>query len=66
MVVRYEPQEADRGDEIELYVSLGPTVSMVKVPDLSGMTEEEAGEALAELDFCCAGGSDPPPRRATA
>lgn len=48
MVVRYEPQEADRGDEIELYVSLGPTVSMVKVPDLSGMTEEEAGEALAE------------------
>ena len=48
MVVRYEPQEADRGDEIELYVSLGPAVSMVKVPDLSGMTEEEAVEALAE------------------
>ena len=48
MVVRYEPQEADRGEEITLYVSLGPAVSMVKVPDLKGMTEEEAGEALAE------------------
>ena len=48
MVVRYEPQEADRGDKIELYVSLGPAVSMVKVPDLSNMTEEEASEALAE------------------
>lgn len=48
MVVHYEPQEADRGDEIELYVSLGPAVSMVKVPDLRDMTEEEASEALAE------------------
>lgn len=45
-VIRYEPTSASPGSEIRLYVSSGPAVTMVPVPDLTGKTEEEAAQLL--------------------
>ena len=45
-VIRYEPTSASPGSEILLYVSSGPAVTMVPVPDLTGKTEEEAAQLL--------------------
>ena len=45
-VIRYKPTSASPGSEIRLYVSSGPAVTMVPVPDLTGKTEEEAAQLL--------------------
>lgn len=45
-VIRYEPTSASPGSEIRLYVSSGPAVTMVPMPDLTGKTEEEAAQLL--------------------
>lgn len=45
-VIRYEPTSASPGSEIRLYVSSGPAVTMVPVPDLTGKTEEEVAQLL--------------------
>lgn len=48
-VVRYTPERANPGDTVSLYISSGPTLPMVLVPDLSGLTESEAKTKLEEL-----------------
>lgn len=53
-VIRYEPQSAAPGQLVRLYVSSGPVVNMVKVPDLSGKTKEEAAELLAAAGLTAA------------
>ncbi|MDR1766273.1 MAG: Stk1 family PASTA domain-containing Ser/Thr kinase [Lachnospiraceae bacterium] len=48
-VIRYEPQEVKAGEQAVLFVSLGPAPVMVSVPDLSGISLEEARQQLAAL-----------------
>ena len=53
-VIRYEPASAAPGSEIRLYVSSGPAVTMVPVPDLAGKTEEQAAELLTAAGLTAA------------
>ena len=55
-IIRTEPSEGvtlEEGQTVTLYVSLGPEIAMVKVPDVEGKTLEEAIAALTEarLDY---------------
>ncbi len=50
-VIRTDPPAGstlNEGDSVVLYVSLGPQVVQVKMPDLVGRTEEEAKQAIAK------------------
>lgn len=47
-VLRYEPKQVAEGGIVRLYVSSGPHVDRVPVPQLTGKTEEEAIALLAE------------------
>lgn len=48
MLIRYEPQKASEGGTVTLYVSTGPHVDLVPVPDLVGKTETDALALLGE------------------
>lgn len=48
MVLRYEPELVAEGGIVKLYVSSGPHVERVAVPQLTGHTEEDAVALLAE------------------
>ncbi|MCI9163060.1 MAG: Stk1 family PASTA domain-containing Ser/Thr kinase [Lachnospiraceae bacterium] len=48
MLIRYEPQKASEGGTVTLYVSTGPHVDQVPVPDLVGKTEPDALALLGE------------------
>jgi serine/threonine-protein kinase len=53
-VIRTDPPEgsvANPGDDITVYVSLGPELEEVTVPDLTGLTLKEAKEVLFELNL---------------
>lgn len=41
-VLRYEPQKAAPGEEVTLYVSAGPEIVSVPMPEIQGMSEENA------------------------
>lgn len=41
-VIRYEPEKAQPGDTVTLFISNGPALSMKTVPNLSNETEETA------------------------
>ncbi|MDO5406530.1 MAG: protein kinase [Eubacteriales bacterium] len=47
-VLRYEPEQVAEGGVVTLYVSSGPHVDKVAVPQLAGKSEEEAIALLAE------------------
>ncbi len=47
-LIRYEPEKAPEGSTVTLYVSTGPHINMVVVPDLIGKPEEEAIALLGE------------------
>lgn len=47
-VLRYEPERVAEGGTVTLYVSSGPHVNLVKIPELEGKLEEEAIALLAE------------------
>lgn len=47
-VIRYEPEMAEEGGIVTLYISTGPHRNLVPVPGLVGKTEEEAIALLAE------------------
>lgn len=47
-VLRYEPEQVPEGGTVTLYVSSGPHVDRVPVPQLVGKPEEEAIALLAE------------------
>lgn len=47
-VLRYEPERIAEGGTVKLYVSSGPRVETVAVPQLVGKSEEEAIALLAE------------------
>lgn len=47
-VIRYEPEMVPEAGTVTLYVSTGPHVDRVPVPQLAGKTEEEAIALLAE------------------
>ncbi len=50
-VIRSEPEAGSRlaeGETVKLYVSGGPEMTMCQVPELRGMTQEEAEELLAQ------------------
>lgn len=55
-VIRYEPKQAAPGETINLFVSSGPAVKMIKVPDLSGKTASEATELLESSGLTTAPG----------
>lgn len=48
MVIRFEPEQARPGETVTLFVSAGPISAMKTVPEIKGMTEEEAVAKLAE------------------
>lgn len=48
LVLRYEPQLVAEGGTVTVYVSSGPHVNTVPVPNIVGKTEEEAIALLAE------------------
>ncbi|MDX1357800.1 MAG: Stk1 family PASTA domain-containing Ser/Thr kinase [Clostridia bacterium] len=53
-VIRTDPPEgsvANPGDDITVYVSLGPELEEVTVPDLTGLTLKEAKEVLFKLNL---------------
>lgn len=41
-IIRYEPEKAPEGGTVTLYVSTGPHVNLVAVPNITGRPEEEA------------------------
>lgn len=45
-VLRYHPEKADPGETVTLVVSAGPEVPMVPMPEIVGMTEENARVVL--------------------
>lgn len=47
-LIRFEPEKAEEGSTVTFYVSKGPRVNMVPVPDLIGKPEEEALALLGE------------------
>ncbi len=47
-VIRYEPAKVTEGGNVALYVSTGPHVERVAVPQIAGRTEEDAIALLAE------------------
>lgn len=47
-VVRAEPSKAAKGETVVLYVSTGPHVELVTIPDIRGRTEDEAIALLTE------------------
>lgn len=48
MVIRFDPLTAKEGEQVTLYVSLGPAPVLVTVPDLYNVPEDEARRRLAE------------------
>lgn len=48
-VIRFAPYLPREGDTVELFVSKGPDLVQVSMPDLSGKTREQANEELAAL-----------------
>jgi serine/threonine protein kinase len=48
MLLRYEPEKAAEGSTVTLYVSTGPHVDMVPVPNLVGKPEQDALALLGE------------------
>lgn len=47
-VVRYEPESVDAGGTVTLYISSGPHVDKIAVPQIVGIPEEEAIALLGE------------------
>lgn len=47
-VIRYEPEEVAEGGTVTLYISSGPHVDKIPVPQLAGIAEEEAIALLGE------------------
>jgi len=47
-VVRAEPSKAAKGETVVLYVSTGPHIDLVTIPDIKGKTEDEAIAMLTE------------------
>ena len=47
-VVRYEPESVDAGGTVTLYISSGPHVDKIAVPQIVGIPEEEAIAILGE------------------
>lgn len=47
-IIRYEPDKVPEGGTVTLYISTGPHVETVLVPDITGKTEEEAIALIAE------------------
>lgn len=47
-VIRYEPEKVAEGDTVTLYISSGPHVDKIPVPQLAGIAEEEAIALLGE------------------
>ncbi len=47
-VIRYDPELVEEGGTVTLYVSTGPHVDTVEVPDLTGKSESDAIALLAE------------------
>lgn len=47
-IIRYEPEKVPEGGTVTLYVSTGPHVDMVAVPNITGRTEEEAIAMIGE------------------
>lgn len=47
-VIRYEPEKVPEAGAVTLYISTGPHVDRVAVPQIAGKTEEEAIAMLAE------------------
>ena len=45
-VIRYEPEKADPGEEVKLFISSGPAVPMVPMPKITGLSEENAKVVL--------------------
>lgn len=50
-IIRYEPEKVPEGGSVTLYVSTGPHVDLVAVPNLVGHTEEEAIALIAEAQL---------------
>lgn len=50
-IIRYEPEKVPEGGSVTLYVSTGPHVNLVAVPDLVGKTEEEAIAMIGEAQL---------------
>lgn len=50
-IIRYEPEKVPEGGSVTLYVSTGPHVDLVAVPNLVGHTEEEAIAMIAEAQL---------------
>ena len=48
-VLRFEPEKAEPGSSVKVFVSSGPAVPMVPMIDITGMSEEDAGTALEAL-----------------
>lgn len=48
MMIRYEPEKAAEGSTVTLYVSTGPHMNMVPVPELVGKPEQDALALLGE------------------
>lgn len=47
-VVRAEPVKAAKGETVVLYISTGPHIDMVAIPDIKGISEDEAIARLTE------------------
>lgn len=47
-IIRYEPDKVPEGGTVTLYISTGPHVDLVAVPNITGKTEEEAIAMIAE------------------
>ncbi len=47
-IIRYEPEKVPEGGTVTLYISTGPHVDTVAVPNIVGKTEEEAIAMIAE------------------
>lgn len=48
-VLRYEPEKAEPGSTVKLFVSSGPAVPMVPMLEITGMSEEDAKTALEAI-----------------
>lgn len=47
-VINYDPEKAAEGGAVNLYVSTGPHITMIPVPNLTGLSEADAIARLAE------------------
>ena len=50
-VIRYEPQSVKEGENVTLYISSGPAVTMKIVPNITGQMEEIAIGLLVDAGF---------------